>query len=219
MENIIAVARRRYTAKHYNPAKKLNPAQIAAIKELLRLAPSSVNSQPWHFIIAASAAGKARLAKATAGFYSFNTGKIMDSGLTIIFCAKTQIDNAYLQHITDQEREDGRYGGNKEIEKANQQGRIYFTDLHRKERHDLPCWTARQTYLNIGAFLLGAAAMGLDATPIEGFDPAILNEEFGLAERGLEGLCLVSVGHRADDDANATRPKSRLAEAEIMEEI
>lgn len=29
---------------------------------------------------------------------------------------------------------------------------------------------AKQVYLNVGNFLLGVAAMGLDAVPIEGFD-------------------------------------------------
>ena len=39
--------------------------QIEQLKTLLRYAPSSVNSQPWHFIIASSEEGKARIAKAT----------------------------------------------------------------------------------------------------------------------------------------------------------
>jgi len=219
MENIISIAQKRYAAKHYDAAKKLTAAQIGAIKDLLRLAPSSVNSQPWHFIIAESEAGKKRLTKATEAGYAYNSPKIMDSGLTVIFCARTELTDDYLQHLTDKEREDGRFSGDKEIEAAQHKGRLYYADLHRREREDAPVWTAKQTYLNIGFFLLGVAAMGLDATPIEGFDPDILNREFSLPARGLEGLCLISVGHRAAADSNVNRPKSRLAEAEIIEEI
>ncbi len=43
----------------------------------------------------------------------------------------------------------------------------------------------KQVYLNVGNFLLGVAAMGLDAVPIEGVDFAILDEEFDLKAQGL----------------------------------
>jgi nitroreductase/dihydropteridine reductase len=40
--------------------------------------------------------------------------------------------------------------------------------MHRKELKDDDQWMAKQVYLNVGNFLLGVAAMGLDAVPIEG---------------------------------------------------
>ena len=43
-----------------------------------------------------------------------------------------------------------------------------FADMHRKELKDDDQWMAKQVYLNVGNFLLGVAAMGLDAVPIEG---------------------------------------------------
>ncbi|KAA6405205.1 oxygen-insensitive NAD(P)H nitroreductase [Candidatus Tokpelaia sp.] len=219
MKDIVEIARKRYTTKHYNPDKKLTPEQMGAIKELLRLAPSSVNSQPWHFIIAATPKSKARIAKAMEGLFAFNKTRVLDAAAVVIFCARTQMDDSYLQHLTDKEREDGRFSGNEEIEEAGYKGRKFFVDIHRKTLKDLPEWAARQTYLNIGAFLLGAAAMGLDATPIEGFDPAILEQEFGFAKQHLAGICLAAVGHRAAHDGNATRPKSRLDPAELFTEI
>jgi len=219
MKNIVEIARKRYTTKHYNPDKKLTPEQMRDIKELLRLAPSSVNSQPWHFIIAATPESKARIAKATEGLFAFNKGRILDAAAVIIFCARTKMDDNYLQHLTDKERQDGRFSGSKEFEAKGHKGLVFFTDIHRKTLKDLPEWAARQTYLNLGAFLLGVAAMGLDATPIEGFDPAILEQEFGFAKQHLAGICLAAVGHRAAHDSNASRPKSRLEAAELFTEI
>lgn len=55
--------------------------------------------------------------------------------------------------------------------------------MHRVDLKDDDQWMAKQVYLNVGNFLLGVAAMGTDAVPIEGFDAAILDEEFGLKER------------------------------------
>lgn len=218
MKSIMDYARTRYTAKHYDTSKPVSAEAMQAVKELLRLAPSSVNAQPWHFIIASTEAGKARFAKATEGAFEFNKEKVLDAPHTILFCSRKSLSEGYLQHLTDKEREDGRFDGSKEIEKAGHDGRAYFAGLHRKAG-DEPVWTAKQTYLNIGAFLLGVAALGLDATAIEGFDAAVLEQEFGLKEKGLEALCMVSVGHRAERDRNASRPKSRLAEAELFTEI
>lgn len=48
----------RYSTKSFDPAKKISDEVMNSIKTLLRYSPSSVNIQPWHFIIAASEEGK-----------------------------------------------------------------------------------------------------------------------------------------------------------------
>ena len=77
---------------------------------------------------------------------------------------------------------------------ANHKGRTFFADMHRKELKDDDQWMAKQVYLNVGNFLLGVAAMGLDAVPIEGIDFAILDEEFDLKAQGYTSLVVVPVG-------------------------
>ncbi|MCT9675893.1 nitroreductase family protein, partial [Escherichia coli] len=74
-------------------------------------------------------------------------------------------------------------------------------------------------YLNVGNFLLGVAALGLDAVPIEGFDAAILDAEFGLKEKGYTSLVVVPVGHHSVEDFNATLPKSRLPQNITLTEV
>lgn len=38
----------------------------------------------------------------------------------------------------------------------------------------------------------------------------MLDQEFGLAEKGFKSVAVVSFGYRAEDDFNAKLPKSRL---------
>ena len=57
---------------------------------------------------------------------------------------------------------DGRFA-TPEAKAANHKGRTFFADMHRKELKDDNHWMAKQVYLNVGNFLLGVAAMGLDA--------------------------------------------------------
>ena len=67
--------------------------------------------------------------------------------------------------------------------------------------------------------LLGAGALGVDATPIEGFDAAVLNQTLGLHEKGLTATLIVSLGYRAEDDFNRKLPKSRLPLEAVLTEI
>ncbi len=215
--DIVSNAKARYATKAFNPDKKLSDADVDAIKELLRLSPSSVNSQPWHFILASSDAGKQRIAKATAENFAFNNSKILNASHVLVFCARTDIDEAYLQHLLQQEEKQGRFP-NEEIKAGQHKGRSFFVDMHRNQLNDIQHWTAKQVYLNLGTVLLGAATLGIDAVPIEGFDSSILDKEFELTTQGFTSVVIVPLGYRADNDFNATTPKSRLDEAEIISE-
>ena len=107
---------------------------------------------------------------------------MMDASHVVVFCAKTAMDDAWLERVVDQEEADGRFN-TPEAKAANHKGRCYFADMHRVDLKDDDQWMAKQVYLNVGNFLLGVAALGLDAVPIEGFDAAILDDEFGLKEK------------------------------------
>ena len=49
----------RHTCKAYHRQRPLSEEQLAQLQEILRFSPSSVNSQPWHFFLVTSEAGKA----------------------------------------------------------------------------------------------------------------------------------------------------------------
>ena len=216
--DIISVAKKRYSTKAFDASKKLTAEQADNLKTLLQFSPSSTNSQPWHFIVASSDEGKARVAKSAAGNYVFNERKMLDASHVVVFCAKTAMDDAWLEKVVDQEAADGRFA-TPEAKAANHKGRTFFADMHRKDLKDDDQWMAKQVYLNVGNFLLGVGAMGLDAEPIEGFDAAVLDAEFGLKEKGVTSLVVVPVGHHSVEDFNAALPKSRLPLSEILTEI
>ncbi|SAR70027.1 NAD(P)H-dependent oxidoreductase [Klebsiella pneumoniae] len=199
--DIVSVALKRYSTKAFDATKKLTAGEAEQLKTLLQYSPSSTNSQPWHFIVASTDEGKARVAKAASGTYVFNERKILDAS-----------------HVVDQEEADGRFA-TPDAKAANHKGRTFFADMHRKELKDDDQWMAKQVYLNVGNFLLGVAAMGLDAVPIEGVDFAILDEEFDLKAQGYTSLVVVPVGHHSVEDFNATLPKSRLPQSTTITEI
>lgn len=207
--NIAHYATRRYTTKAFDPARKIEHSTVEQLETLLRYSPSSTNAQPWHFVIASSDEGKARIAKASTGFYSFNEAKIRNASHVVVFCTRAAIDDAHLQQVLAQEDSDGRFDSD-EARAGQHRGRAHFVNMHRFERRDAVHWMEKQVYLAVGTLLLGAATLEVDACPIEGFDQKQLDEELGLREQGLVSAVIVALGYRAADDFNARLPKSRL---------
>jgi nitroreductase/dihydropteridine reductase len=217
--DIARIALNRHTCKAYDPTRKIPAAQVEQLKTLLRYSPSSINSQPWHFTIAASEAGKARIARAAQqGPYAANSPKILNASHVVVFCARTTMDDAHLASLLEQEEADGRYP-TPEAKAAQSKGRSFYTGLHRYESKDTQHWMEKQVYLALGTLLLGAAALEIDATPIEGFDPHILNEELGLREQGLTSVVIAALGYRSAEDFNAKLPKSRFPMEQVISEL
>ena len=50
--DLLNISKTRYTTKAYDASRKIPQAQFERLLEILRLAPSSINIQPWHFFIA-----------------------------------------------------------------------------------------------------------------------------------------------------------------------
>ncbi|MCO7521283.1 MULTISPECIES: oxygen-insensitive NAD(P)H nitroreductase [unclassified Pseudomonas] len=211
----VTLAKRRYTTKAYDASRKIPQATLDALLEQLRHSPSSVNSQPWHFIVADSAEGKARLAKATDERFAYNSPKIRDASHVLVFAARTEMTEAHLQAVLQQEADDGRFRTEQSRDTQDQTRRGYV-NLHRHDFKDVQHWMEKQVYLALGTALLGAAAHGLDATPIEGFDAKALDAELGLRERGFTSVVLLSLGYRSEEDFNAGLSKSRLPAAEVF---
>lgn len=210
----VTLAKRRYTTKAYDASRKIPQATVDTLLEQLRHSPSSVNSQPWHFIVADSAEGKARLAKATEAF-AYNTPKILNASHVIVFATRTEMPEAHLQQVLEQEGVDGRFPTDQA--KAGQDvTRRSYVDLHRFDYKDLQHWMEKQTYLALGTALLGAAALDIDATPIEGFDSKALDAELGLRARGFSSVVLLCLGYRSPDDFNAGLGKSRLPASTVF---
>ncbi|MEQ3664458.1 oxygen-insensitive NAD(P)H nitroreductase [Olleya sp.] len=215
--NLKEILNWRYTTKEFDSTKKISEADMAEVKYLLRMSPSSVNLQPWHFIVAETAEGKARIAKGTQGFFHFNEPKVNNASAVVLFCSKIDADDAYYQHIADTEDKNGRFPS-EDIKNGFLGAVKAFAGIHKYDLKDQQHWMEKQVYLNIGSFLLGVASLGIDATPMEGIDVKALDEEFGLRAKGFTSLVAVSLGYRAASDFNSTdkTPKSRLAEREIF---
>lgn len=216
--DISEVSQTRHTTKAFDPNRQIPAETVAKLRTLLRNAPSSVNSQPWHFLIASTPEGRARIAKATQGSFAYNEPKVRNASHVLVLCAHKTLDDAHLSSILAQEQLDGRFA-TPEAMATQDKSRRFYVGLHQTELKDERYWIERQIYLALGTLLLGAGSLQVDACPMEGFDASLLDVELCLAERGLTSIVLVALGYRSDEDFNARLPKSRLSETEIFTEL
>ena len=196
----IDAMKNRYTAKKYDATKKLSCQQLDDLKEIVRLSPSSINSQPWLFHFVSNEKTKKELAAASL----FNAEKILNCDTVVVF---NSIDSVALFE--------------EQINQHLPEGAINYYNTHLKNlpAADLKVWFDKQVYLSIGVFLSACAQMQIDATPMEGIEPEkyahILNLE------GYRSLVAVAIGHRAEDDKNhpSTNPKSRIQKDILIKTI
>ncbi|WP_226570416.1 oxygen-insensitive NAD(P)H nitroreductase [Mangrovibacter yixingensis] len=206
------IVRKRYTSKAYDGSRKLTQEQQQQLLDVLRFAPSSVNSQPWHFYAITSDEAKQQIIPAVS---EPNAAKIKNAAMVVVFATRTAIDDAHLNAVLEQEQQDGRFINN-DAREGMDKGRRYFVGLNSTSAEKQREWMARQAYIALGFLLLSAASMGLDATPIEGFTSAKMDDVLGLAEKDQTSVVVATVGYRSDADFNAKLPKSRLGESEVI---
>lgn len=207
--DLLNVSKTRYTTKAYDASKKIPKEQFDRLLQILRLAPSSINIQPWHFFIADHTAAKERIAKALVGKYAYNAPKVLDSSHTILFCTKADITQEHLDSLLNQDDISGRFK-DEQAKQGQKNSRTGYIDYYRNEKGDIQRWAENQTFIALGQMLLAAGIENIDATPIGGFDEDILTKELALTEKGLIPSVLLTLGYRSEKDFNAKLPKSRL---------
>ena len=86
--SFIESMQKRYTTKVYNNSKKIDPIQIEELKEILRLSPSSINSQPWKFTFVSDPEIKTKLGAASF----FNNDRIVNCDTLVVFSSISNLN-------------------------------------------------------------------------------------------------------------------------------
>ena len=204
----------RYTTKRYDANKKISQEDMKTLMDAVRLSASSINSQPWKFVVLESDAAKQRFHGTFANKFQFNQPHATSASHIILFAHKLQYNKADYEKVIEQGIVDGR---NKAEEKEQAFGAFAFVDLNTNEQGYNDEWTKSQTYLALGNALHVLARLGIDSTTMEGVDSELINKEFSTELDGYECHVALAIGyHNPEEDYNAKLPKSRLAAEEVV---
>ncbi|MCS4224014.1 nitroreductase family protein [Sphingobacterium sp. BIGb0165] len=196
----IETAKQRYTTKKYNSTERISADKIAELKEILRLSPSSINSQPWKFFFISDGETKTKLAEASY----WNAEKINEASHLVVFSALNDV-----QRFEEQ------------INSTLPEGSInyYHRFLKSQGEQHVQSWMKQQVYLSLGFFLAACASNNIDATPMEGIENDRYDQILGLEQ--YHSLFAVAIGYRNVEDSNqpSITAKSRLNMADIIQAI
>ncbi|QUM77384.1 NAD(P)H-dependent oxidoreductase [Moritella sp. 24] len=204
----------RYTTKKFDASKKVSQADLAVIMEAMRLSASSINSQPWKFIVIESDAAKQRMHNTFANKFQFNQPHVMTASHIIIFAHNPKYTRANYEAVIDKGIEDKR---TKPEDKEGAFGAFAFVELNTGEDGDTSAWTKAQTYLALGNTMHTLARLNIDSTPMEGIDTELVSKEFAVELDGYVTDVALAIGYRdAENDYNIAPPKSRLAMEDVI---
>lgn len=178
----------RYATKAMAAGKVVPQAKVNAILEAANLAPTSSGLQPFEIIVVTNPEVKARLSAAAYG-----QKQIVDGSHVLVFAAW---DNYTAERIDAVVQDIHAQRGTPLAVLNDYYDGLKAQYLPRPEEVNYN-HAARQAYIAFGVALTAAAFEEVDATPMEGFDPAQVDEILGLREKGLRSVTLMPLGYRA----------------------
>lgn len=195
--DIIKLLQSRYTTKVYEQSFRLSEEQLATIKEILRLSPSSINSQPWAFELIEDEALKSVLAEESRS----NLERVKQASLLIVFYTYRDVETFIKERIDTQE--------------TPAQAQTYFHNYVASQGSEaIQAWQTHQVYIALGVLLTSLASMGLDSTPMEGIDVDKYDKILGREK--YRPVLAVLVGRHAEDDFNHPSRKNKQRRNDVI---
>ena len=197
----------RYATKKFDATKKISSEDLNTLKEAVRLAASSYGLQPYKVVIVENPEIREQLKAAAYG-----QTQITDASQLFIFAndlnAGPESVAAYIQNISETRGiPTEALGGFADMMNG------VISNLSQDAKN---IWTAKQTYIALGTLLAAAAELKIDATPMEGFNPAAFNEILGFDKLGLNASVIATVGYRHDEDDTQHYKKVRKSHEELF---
>lgn len=209
-EALLHSLRWRYAVKKFDADKEIPERSWKTLEEALVLAPSSYGLQPWKFFVIEDPAMRAKLREA-----SWGQSQITDAAKLVVFAARKNFGAADIERFV------ARTAEVRGVAPASLQGMrdMMVNSITGRPAPAVESWVARQVYIALGVFLASAAALGVDACPMEGIDPAQYDKILGLDSKGYAALFVATAGYRAPDDKYAQAKKVRFSAEHVIEHV
>ncbi|PJN88954.1 nitroreductase family protein [Bacillus sp. mrc49] len=194
----------RRSIKKYDTTVKITRAEMEEILTLATLAPSSVNMQPWRFLVIDSPEGKATLAPLAR----FNQTQVETSSAVI----------AVFGDLNNFENAEEIYG--KAVEMGHMPMEVkeniltafagYYERISTEEMKEVVLVDGGLVSMQL---MLAARAFGYDTNPIGGYEKDKIAEAFGMDKERYVPVMLISIGKAADGGHASVRlPIDKVAQ-------
>lgn len=197
----------RHACKIFDETKKIDDKEMHFILECGRKSPSSFGMEAWKFLVITNEELKAKLRPACW------------NQVQITSCSHLVIVLAGIESVKPESGEVKNRFARRNIPKESLD---MYMDLYAKHLEktlssddSIYCWTAKQTYIAAANMMTGAAFIGIDSCPIEGFEKEKVEEILSLDTTKFQVAMLLPFGYRR----NPQPEQIRLSFDEIVEFI
>lgn len=200
----------RYATKKMN-GETVPQDKVDYIVEAARLAPSSSGLQPYRLFVISN---KELLEKIQP--IAFDQAQITDGSHLLVWAAWDGYSHNSISEVF--EKTTSERGIPKETMDDYKTRLWGMYEPLGNEWH--ATHAAKQAYISFGLAIAAAAEQKVDATPMEGFNSAALDELLGLAEKGLKSVVILPLGYRdTSGDWLVNLKKYRTPKEEFITEI
>ncbi len=200
----------RYATKKMN-GQPVPQEKVDNILEAAYLAPTSSGLQPFKIIIVTDPEMKSKIRE-----IAYDQSQVTDGSHVLVFAAwdnytEERIDKIFQHTEVERGLPKGSF--------SDYKNRITALYTQRPAQQNFE-HAARQAYIAFGLAIAAAAELQVDATPMEGFDNAALDELLRLPQQGLKSVTLLPLGYRdQENDWLVNQKKVRTPKDEFFQQI
>ncbi|MFA4977572.1 MAG: NAD(P)H-dependent oxidoreductase [Sphingobacterium sp.] len=201
----------RYATKKYDPTKKVAQEDVDKILEAARMAPSSSGLQQFRVIVITNQELKEKIVPVAWGQQI-----VADSSHLLVFAGWDSYTDERIDNTFD--KMNALRG--LPLDTTDEYKNRLKTQLSSLSGEQQAAHAAKQAYIAFGLAIAQAAELGVDATPMEGFSNAELDELLGLDKLGLKSAIMLPLGYRMEEqDWLLKLKKFRLPKEEFLIEL
>jgi nitroreductase len=201
----------RYATKKYDPTKKVAQEDLDKILEAARMAPSSSGLQQFRVIVITNQELKEKIVPVAWGQQI-----VADSSHLLVFAGWDSYTDERIDSTFDKMNAlRGLPLDTTDEYKNRLKAQLSSLSVEQQAAH-----AAKQAYIAFGLAIAQAAELGVDATPMEGFSNAELDNLLGLDKLGLKSAVMLPLGYRMEEqDWLLKLKKFRLPKEEFLIEL
>lgn len=197
----------RHACKIFDSTKKISSDDFNYILEVGRLSPSSFGLEPWKFLVVQNSEKREKLKEYTWGAQN----QLPTCSHFLVVLARKSYFTKYNTRYVESIIKDIQKAPNDIYELKTQFLKNFqendFSLLKNEEK--ISDWAMKQTYIASANMMTGAAMIGIDSCPMEGFNVDkinnILKDDFGVDTEKFTVSLMLAFGYRINPQPIKTR--------------
>lgn len=200
----------RYATKKFDDSRILSEEKMEILKHAFNLTATSYGLQPLKMLVISNKETQQQLTE-----FSMNQQQVSNASHVLVICTEKNVDenfiSGYFQRVKNL-----RDTPDEVLQPFHN---FLVDDFKNKAIEEIEAWARNQAYLALGTLLTVCATEGIDACPMEGFEPAKYDDFLKLGNRNLQSVLVLPVGYRAKDDFFSELKKVRRPLDEVIIEM